>query len=61
MMSEVKDNKADVEITTTKGGHAIGGLCGYSGTHSIGDVAAATGIETIEGNHMNDDFYYQYS
>ena len=28
-------------------------------TVCFSDVAAATGIETIEGNHMNDDFYYQ--
>ena len=34
MMDEVADNMADVEIVTTRGGHAIGGLCGYAGTHS---------------------------
>ena len=28
-------------------------------TVRFSDIAAATGIETIEGNHMNDDSYYQ--
>jgi len=31
-----------VEIVSEKGGHAIGGLCGYSGTHHIGDIALAS-------------------
>ena len=49
MMSEVKDNKADVEITTTKGGHAIGGLCGYAGTHSDAEkMMQETGVEVTE-------------
>ncbi len=49
MMDSVTDCTADVEIITTKGGHAIGGLCGYSGTHSVGDIALATeGVETHE-------------
>lgn len=49
MMDSVSDCTADVEIISAKGGHAIGGLCGYSGTHSKGDVALATeGIETHE-------------
>lgn len=49
MMDSVTDCTADVEITTAKGGHAIGGLCGYSGTHSVGDIALATeGVETHE-------------
>ncbi len=49
MMDSVTNCSADVEIKSEKGGHAIGGLCGYSGTHSIGDVAAATeGITTSE-------------
>ncbi len=49
MMDSVTDCTADVEITTAKGGHAIGGLCGYSGTHSVGDIALATeGVETRE-------------
>lgn len=49
MMDSVTDCTADVEIITEKGGHAIGGLCGYSGTHSVGDIAlAAEGVETHE-------------
>ena len=49
MMDSVTDCTADVEIISTKGGHAIGGLCGYSGTHSVGDVALKTeGVETHE-------------
>ena len=47
MMDSVTDCTADVEIISAKGGHAIGGLCGYSGTHSVGDIALATeGVET---------------
>ena len=49
MMDSVTDCTADVEIISQKGGHAIGGLCGYSGTHSVGDIALATeGVETHE-------------
>ena len=49
MMDSVTDCTADVEIISEKGGHAIGGLCGYSGTHSKGDIAlAAEGVETHE-------------
>lgn len=49
MMDSVTDCTADVEITSAKGGHAIGGLCGYSGTHSVGNIALATeGVETKE-------------
>ncbi len=49
MMDSVTDCTADVEIISEKGGHAIGGLCGYSGTHSVGDIALATeGVETHE-------------
>ena len=49
MMDSVTDCTADVEIIMKNGGHAIGGLCGYSGTHSVGDIALATeGIETHE-------------
>ena len=49
MMDSVTDCTADVEIITEKGGHAIGGLCGYSGTHSVGDIALETeGVETHE-------------
>lgn len=49
MMDSVTDCTADVEIVSQKGGHAIGGLCGYSGTHPVGDIALATeGVETHE-------------
>ena len=42
MMDSITNCTVDVEIISEKGGHAIGGLCGYSGTHSIGDIALAT-------------------
>ena len=42
MMDSVTNCTADVEIISQQGGHAIGGLCGYSGTHSVGDIALAT-------------------
>ncbi|MBQ7372045.1 MAG: hypothetical protein IJW67_09245 [Blautia sp.] len=49
MMDSVTDCTADVEIISEQGGHAIGGLCGYSGTHSVGDIALATeGVEAHE-------------
>jgi hypothetical protein len=49
MMSEVKGNKVNVEITTAKGGHAIGGLCGYAGTHSDAEkMMEETGVEVTE-------------
>lgn len=49
MMDSVTDCTADVEIISEKGGHAIGGLCGYSGTHSVGDIALATeGVQATE-------------
>ncbi len=49
MMDSVTDCTADVEIISEKGGHAIGGLCGYSGTHSVGDIALETeGVQTHE-------------
>ena len=49
MMDSVTDCTADVEIISAKGGHAIGGLCGYSGTHSVGNIALSTeGVETHE-------------
>lgn len=49
MMDSVTNCTADVEIISAKGGHAIGGLCGYSGTHSVGDIALATeGVQTHE-------------
>lgn len=47
MMDSIANCTVDVEIISEKGGHAIGGLCGYSGTHSVGDVALATeGIQS---------------
>ena len=47
MMDSMTNCTAEVEIISEKGGHAIGGLCGFSGTHSIGDVALATeGIQS---------------
>ena len=42
MMDSVTNCTADVEIISQHGGHAIGGLCGYSGTHTVGDIALAT-------------------
>ena len=49
MMDTVTNCTADVTITTTHGGHAIGGLCGFSGTHSNGMIVADTeGIVTTE-------------
>ena len=49
MMDSATNCTADVEIKTTQGGHAIGGLCGFSGTHSNGMIVAETeGIVTSE-------------
>ena len=49
MMDSVTNCTADVEIISEKGGHAIGGLCGFSGTHSVGDIALETeGIAASE-------------
>lgn len=46
MMNEVTGNKVNVTITTKQGGHAIGGLCGYAGTHSdSARILAETGVE----------------
>ena len=42
MMDTISNCTVDVTITSANGGHAIGGLCGYSGTHSDGMVAAET-------------------
>ena len=42
MMDSITNCTAEVEIISEHGGHAIGGLCGYSGTHSVGDIALAT-------------------
>ena len=38
LMDNVVNCDADVIISSPKGGHAIGGLCGYSGTHSDANV-----------------------
>ncbi len=40
MMDTVTNCTAEVEIVSAKGGHAIGGLCGYAGTHSNGNIIA---------------------
>ena len=42
MMDSVTNCTADATIVTTQGGHAIGGLCGYSGTHSDGNIVSET-------------------
>ena len=48
MMDSITNCTAEVEIISEKGGHAIGGLCGYCGTHPIGDVALATeGVQSF--------------
>ena len=44
MMDSITNCIADVTIVSAKGGHAIGGLCGYAGTHSVSDVAGEEGI-----------------
>ena len=45
MMDEVSGNTVSVTITTVQGGHAIGGLCGYAGTHSdAAKVLEETGV-----------------
>ena len=47
MMDSMTNCTAEVEIISEKGGHAMGGLCGFCGMHSIGDVALATeGIQS---------------
>lgn len=38
MMDSITNCSATVTIESAKGGHAIGGLCGYAGTHSDPDV-----------------------
>lgn len=49
MMDRITNCSAEVEIISEQGGHAIGGLCGYSGTHSNGSIVADTeGIVTTE-------------
>lgn len=60
MMDSITNCTADVTIESAKGGHAIGGLCGYAGTHSNPDVCLDTeGFSTknypsvIEGCKVN--------
>lgn len=49
MMDSVTNCTAKAEITTLQGGHAIGGLCGFGGTHSVGDVVLESeGIQTTK-------------
>ena len=40
MMDTVTNCSVDAEIISPMGGHAIGGLCGYAGTHSDGNIIA---------------------
>lgn len=47
MMDSITNCEADVIIELPGGGHAIGGLCGYAGTHSDPDIVLETeGIST---------------
>ncbi len=49
MMDTVSNCTADVTITTVNGGHAIGGLCGFGGSHSNGNIIAETdGVVTTK-------------
>lgn len=42
-MSTISNNTANVSITTSKGGHAIGGLCGFAGTGNDGTGSNGSG------------------
>lgn len=42
MMDSITNCTAEVVIESAKGGHAIGGLCGYAGTHSNPDICLDT-------------------
>ena len=42
MMDSITNCSATVTIETKNGGHAIGGLCGYAGTHSNPDIVLET-------------------
>lgn len=42
MMDTITNCTADVTIESENGGHAIGGLCGYAGTHSNPDICLET-------------------
>ncbi len=49
MMDAITNCTADVTITTVNGGHAIGGLCGFGGSHSNGNFIAETdGVVTTK-------------
>lgn len=49
MMDSITNCSADVTIESKKGGHAIGGLCGYAGTHSNPDIVLETeGFSTTQ-------------
>ncbi len=49
MMDTVSNCTAEVTIKAANGAHAVGGLCGYAGTHSNGNVVAETeGIVTTK-------------
>lgn len=49
MMDAITNCAADVTITTVNGGHAIGGLCGFGGSHSNGNIIAETdGVVTTK-------------
>lgn len=42
MMDVIRNCTVDVVIESAQGGHAIGGLCGYAGTHTNGQITAET-------------------
>lgn len=42
MMDSITNCTANVTIESEKGGHAIGGLCGYAGTHSNPNICLET-------------------
>lgn len=42
MMDSITNCTSNVTIESKKGGHAIGGLCGYAGTHSNPDICLET-------------------
>jgi hypothetical protein len=49
-MTEISGNTAEVTITTAKGGHAIGGLCGYAGMGDDGNGTVAPPCEISDCN-----------
>lgn len=42
MMDSITNCTVDVNIESKNGGHAIGGICGYAGTHSNKDICLET-------------------